>query len=144
MMSRRFQTFTKDGESIVVEAYGTSDICSYVRSGAQLTNKLLKVSLAAVSIACFFESLEVDEGNTESICANSSVRSDLFNGGSTVLVSLTPRAFANISCNSFPKSSTIFIPWSAMITDVADSDLLKIWWQRMRWRGLVVDATCLC
>ena len=113
-MSNKFHTFTKDGESMVVEAYGSSDLCPIVRPRPYLTSILLNASRTAVSTACFLESAEAENGKTVSNCASNPVKSVLFNGGSILLVVLISSALPNVSCKSFPTSSAICIALCSM------------------------------
>lgn len=113
-MSSRFQRLTKEGDSMVVEAYGALDMCSSSRIDAQLTRRLLKMFRTAVSTVCFLESNDSVEGKTVSTRSKNSARSGLFSGGSTVLVCLTTNALPSISCRSTSKSPTTCIAWPAM------------------------------
>jgi hypothetical protein len=81
-----------------------------VRPDARLTSRLLKVSRTAVSMTAhwprFLTSGGAVEGNIDSTRSNRSVKSDLFNGGSTVSVCFCCSALWSISSRSPPKSST--------------------------------------
>jgi hypothetical protein len=113
-MSRRSHNLTNPGESIVVVAYGTSDVCPSARTDVRLTSRLLNASRAAVSMMCFFDSGEL-VGRTEGTRSNHSARSDLFSGGSIALILVMAEAASSISSRSRPKSSTTCTPWPAIL-----------------------------
>ena len=115
MISNRFHNLTNSGESIVVEAYRTSDVCPCDRTNMRLTSKLLNASRAAVSMMCFFDSGKLVRGNINGTRSKNSARSDLFKGGSIELVCLMARAAWSISSRRFPKSSTACTPWPAIL-----------------------------
>lgn len=117
MISSRSHNLTNSGASIAVVAYGTSDVCPYARTDVRLTSRLLNASRAAVSMICFLDSGEL-AGRTEGTLSNSSARSDLFNGGSIVLVLLMADAAPSISSRSRPKSSTGCTPWPAILAPI--------------------------
>lgn len=119
-MSSRSHNLTNSGESIVVEAYRTSDVCPYLRADVLLTSKLLNASRAAVSMMCFFDSGELVGGNIEGTRSKNSARSDLFNGGSIVPVCLMIEAASSISSRSRPKSSTACTPWPAILAPIPE------------------------
>jgi hypothetical protein len=116
---------------MVVEAYGTSEMCSGTRADVWLTSILLNASRTAASMMCFldsakgdggktpfmaasrgsvFGSCDADEGKIDSSSSHNSGRSDLFSGGSIVFVCLTSWALSSISSSSFPKPSASCIP----------------------------------
>jgi hypothetical protein len=117
MISSRSHNLTNSGALIAVVAYGTSDMCPYARTDVRLTSRLLNASRAAVSMICFLDSGEL-AGRTEGTLSNSSARSDLFNGGSIVLVLLMADAAPSISSRSRPKSSTACTPWPAILAPI--------------------------
>jgi hypothetical protein len=113
-MSSRSHNLTNSGASIVVVAYGTSDVYPHARTDMRLTSRSLNASRAAVSMMCFLDSCELVGEKTEGTRSNNPPRSDLFNGGSIVLVLLMANAAPSISSRSRPKSSTACTPWPAI------------------------------
>jgi len=117
MISSRFHNLTNSGASMVVVAYGTSDVCPYAHTDVRLTSRLLNASRAAVSMMCFLDSGEL-VGRTEGTRSNHSARSDLFSGGSITLVLLIADAASSISSRNRPKSSTACTSWPAILAPV--------------------------
>jgi hypothetical protein len=116
-MSSRSHNLTNPGASIVVVAYGMSDVCVYARTDVRLTSRSLNASRAAVSMMCFLDSGEL-VGRTEGTRSNHSARSVLFSGGSIALVLLMVDAAPSISSRSRPKSSTACTSWPAILAPV--------------------------
>jgi len=111
MISSKFHTLTNSGDSIVVDAYESSDVCTFARIRERLTSKSLNTSRAAVSMTGFFDSGELVGGNTEETRSKNTTRSDLFSAGSIVIVCLTFKASSKILL----KSSTACTPWPAIL-----------------------------
>jgi hypothetical protein len=110
----------KDGALMVVEAYGSSDWLRHARMVVRLTSVLLYASLIAVSIGGWLRFLSsgmlADEKKVDSTRARSSVKSDLFNEGSTALVCLTSFALCSNSASTSPNKSTAGTTWLGILS----------------------------